>query len=389
MEQSHSIARAGHVLWLGVAAAGLLIFLFSVSNGILDASGNLIGRDFGNMWTGAQAVGRGAVDRLFEPESYPAFQSEIFGFRLPPHYWSYPPHLLPFIAPLALFPYAVALILWSGVGLALYLAACARPAASGLELIALALAPASVINLLAGQNGFFTAALLWSGFVLLDRRPIAAGIAFGFLSLKPQIALLVPLILLLDGRWVTIVAAAATAACLIAFATVAFGIEPFIAYVFKVLPFQTSLFAKDGGFVNMMPTAFMNARLAGADVTTAWIVQIPASLCGIALAVWTALRTTDPLLRYAGLVTGTFLASPYLFIYDMTIFGPVILGLWPRMQERASSQVIIGALWSLPVLGLALALAGIPISALVLVVFAAWLAAEVARQRPALVSKPA
>jgi hypothetical protein len=71
----------------------------------------------------------------------------------------------------------------------------------------------------------------------------------------------------------------------------------------------------------------------------------------------------------------------------MTIFGPVILGLWPRVQERLSAQAIIGALWSLPVIGLALALAGIPISALVLVVFAAWLAAEVARQRPALHSK--
>jgi hypothetical protein len=390
MQRSCPTATIGYMIWLGVAA-GLLIPFFMSFHGLVDWSGNLIGRDFVNMWTGAHAVVRGAIDRLFELNSYQAFQAEVFGFRILPHNWSYPPHLLPFLVPLALLPYAAALIVWSAVGLALYLFACAR-GASRLEVIALALAPASVINLLTGQNGFFTAALLWSGFVLLDRRPIVAGIAFGFLSLKPQVALLLPLILLLDRRWVTIAAAAATAACLIAFAALAFGVEPFIAFVTKAMPYQAALFAGSPYELfgtRMIPTAFMNARLAGADITTAWMLQVPVSLFGIALVVWTARRTDEPLLRYAGLVTGTFLASPYLLVYDMTMFGPVILGLWPRVKDRLPAQALIGALWSLPAVGLVLAMAGIPISALVIVAFGGWLATEVARYSGALVSKPA
>ena len=67
-----------------------------------------------------------------------------------------------------------------------------------------------------GQNGFFTAALLIAGLVNLDRRPVLSGVLFGILTIKPQLGLLLPLMLVVSGRWRTIVSAATTTAALVA-----------------------------------------------------------------------------------------------------------------------------------------------------------------------------
>jgi alpha-1,2-mannosyltransferase len=369
-----------YFLWLGVAA-GFLVSYFSNGNGLLDATGNLIGRDFANMWTGARAVTTDAVERLFDYESYRVFQTELFGVVLPPHNWSYPPHILVFIAPLAIFSYPAALAIWSIAGLALYLAACTRSKRDPFELALLALAPASLVNLLGGQNGFFTAAMIWTGLKLLDRKPVVAGIAFGLLSLKPQLGLLLPFVLVLDRRWLVIASTIATAAVLMAATALLFGPEIFLAYATKALPYQSKLFTEmDGIFVRMMPTAFMNARLAGADASVAWLIQAPVSVIAVAFVLWAWWKTEEPMLRGAAFVTATFLASPYLFVYDMTAFGPVLVALWSR-AEGPGGKTVLGILWSLPVTCVLLGLVSAPISAFLLGLFALWLAGEIIQHR--------
>ena len=59
--------------------------------------------------------------------------------------------------------------------------------------------PAVLINIGHGQNGFLTAALLGGALVILDRRPIVAGILFGLLVYKPQFGLMIPLALIAGG----------------------------------------------------------------------------------------------------------------------------------------------------------------------------------------------
>ena len=71
----------------------------------------------------------------------------------------------------------------------------------------LAVAPGVAVNVFFGQNGFLTAALLIGGLVNLDRRPILSGILFGMLTIKPQFGLLLPVLLLITGRWRVIAAA--------------------------------------------------------------------------------------------------------------------------------------------------------------------------------------
>ena len=97
---------------------------------------------------------------------------------------------------LALMPYGLALAVWQGVTLAAYISRSSMSRAIALSdhlppdgdrrsdhlwlLLALAF-PAVFINLGQAHNGFLTAALIGGRFVILDRRPILAGILFGLL----------------------------------------------------------------------------------------------------------------------------------------------------------------------------------------------------------------
>ncbi len=156
---------------------------------------------------------------LFDFDAYQAAISELFGEPLPFHAWSYPLFSLLLFWPLAQLPYFVALAAWTFGLFAIFAAMTlsrVERSARPLLLLLLLLAPATLINTVGGQNGFLTACLLVGGILLLDRRPVLAGILFGLLTYKPHLGLVVPFVLLALGAWRTIAAATATAILLMA-----------------------------------------------------------------------------------------------------------------------------------------------------------------------------
>jgi hypothetical protein len=164
----------------------------------------------------------------------------------------------------------------------------------------LAVAPAVAMNLFAGQNGFFTATFLILAVRHMDRKPIVAGICLGLLTVKPQLAILFPLALLLSGRIRCFASAALTTLLLIALSCAVFGTGVWVDYLRLAIPFQNEVMNYGTGiFIPMMPTSFMNARLWDASPVVAWLVQAPFSLLAIAAVVWTFGRRRDPLLSFA------------------------------------------------------------------------------------------
>jgi hypothetical protein len=257
---------------------------FYSANPPFDALGYLIGRDFVNTWMGARAALDGQVAAWFDFDTYNGALQQTFGADFPKHHMSYPPHLLLLTWPFGLLPYLPAYAIWSVIGFAIYMvAATAGQERRADRLLMLALSPAVIVNLYGGQNGFFTAALLIGGLSLVDRRPVVSGLLFGLLTIKPQLGLLLPLMLALTGRWKCIASAAATILVLGAATAAVFGADVWSAFLERSVPKQQAVLAYGSGiFPSMMPTAFMNARVAGLPLDWAWACQIVVSLAAIA-----------------------------------------------------------------------------------------------------------
>ena len=359
----------------GLFVAGLMIPYLWTSSLPFDASGHVIGRDFLNTWIGARSALAGDPSRLFPDEAYNTALQALFGANYPWHSWSYPPHLLLFTWPLGLLPYFPAYLLWCATGFALYMAAAANGERRLDRLALLALAPAVTVNIVVGQNGFLTAALLIAGLLNLDRRPVLSGIFFGLLTIKPQLGFLLPLMLLLTGRWRVIFAAAATVVVLVALTALVFGWQVWGAYLEISMPIQArNMMYSTGLGPTMMPTAFVNMRLAGFPLGTAFAVHAVVAVPAIAAVIWTFWRRRDPVLSLALLVTATFVASPYVLNYDMVVFGWVLAMLVGRTDNDGWDHALMLALWTLPFTTVALGLNGVTVSSLVLIAFAARLA---------------
>jgi alpha-1,2-mannosyltransferase len=299
---------------------------------------------------------------------------------LAPLFWSYPPHLLFFIWPFGLLNYLPSYVVWCVAGLALHVWAAVAGGVDRKYWLFLAVAPAVAVNVLTGQNGFLTAALLIGGLASLDRRPIIAGILFGMLTIKPQLGLLLPVLLVLTGQWRVISSAVATTVLLVAATAIWFGPDIWIQYFHKVVPQQHDLLNVAGvmGW-NIVASAFVNARLIGLSDNWAWVAQGVVSVCAFGAVVWTFWRKRDPVLSQALYVTATFLFSPWIMNYDMVVFGWIVALLRQRGNETFVDRYLSLALWMLPILMLPLGLAHIPSALLILPLFAARLLWRLAR----------
>src|ERR1700761_6297496 len=274
-----------------VASAAGFLFLIVTSHGSVDLQGRPLGTDFSNVYAAGTYVWDGNTDAAFDPPQQFAREQAIFGPATQFYGWHYPPFFLLIAASLAWMPYGLALAVWQAVTLGLYLlvmrgivtspsprAPGEAHAASGRRLftqerqcealavdeaasppdsdsrqrpltlasldlsphagrdggvwLLLTLAfPAVLINVGHGQNGFLTAALMGGALLLLDRRPIVAGLLFGLLVYKPQYGLLIPLALGVSGRWKCFAAAAATVALLTLVTTLTFGASVWQAFL--------------------------------------------------------------------------------------------------------------------------------------------------------------
>lgn len=358
----------------GLAAVGLLAVYFAVGRGPLDHWDHARGRDFVNVWTAAHLVAAGRATEVFDPETFWRAEHLLFSPRLPFHFWSYPPPTLFMTLPFGRLDYFAALELWTALGLAavgpalaVFLRGTHRRRRWDLAL--LLLAPAVATNVGLGQNGAFTAALLLGGLALLDRRPWTAGALLGLLVVKPQIALLLPVVVLAGGRWRVLGGAAASALLLLPLSAAVFGAATWSAFVAHTLPMQALMMSRGHGpFLWMMPSAFAAGRLWGWPADRALLAQIPFALFGLALA-WRAWRSgAEPAVKAGVLALATFTASPQVFNYDLIPAAAAALLLW-RTEDRWrgwrqtwswAGRLLALAVWVLPVAEVPLQWAKVP-----------------------------
>ena len=270
-------------------------FLIATSNGLNDRFGRPLGTDFSNVYAAGTYVLDGEPAAPFDPAKQFAREQAIFGQATQFYGWHYPPFFLGLAGLLAAMPYWLALIVWQGVTLGLYLLAMRAIVPDDLPekiksdrlwlLLALAF-PAVVINLGQAHNGFLTAALIGAALVMLDERPILAGILIGCLAYKPQFGLLIPLVLIATGRWRSFAAAAATVAVLALAVTFAFGIDVWTAFLASTKFTRAVVLEQGGTGWYKIQSVFSWVRMWGGGLTLAYALQGAVMLAAAAALTW-------------------------------------------------------------------------------------------------------
>jgi hypothetical protein len=171
-----------------------------------------------------------------------------------------------------------------------------------------------------GQNAFLTTALFGAAILAWDRRPLLAGVCFGLLTIKPQLGLMIPLALIVSGRWRTIASACATAVALAAAALALFGLSTWRAWL-AVSPLARRALEEDWVGSEKMQSAFAAVRLLHGGLGLAYGVQSAVAVGAAAILVRVMRRRPDPLAQGAALATASLLASPFLLDYDLMLLA--------------------------------------------------------------------
>jgi alpha-1,2-mannosyltransferase len=379
-----------------IAFAAGLAYLAGTASGLNDALGRPLGTDFSNVYAAGTLVLEGQPQAPFDPALQYAREQAIFGAATPFYGWHYPPFFLFVAAALALMPYKLALVVWQGATLALYLLALRaivvssipgtsprlpgevdrakrgrgtravvrwfhRSAWTGDDPLWLILAlafPAVFINLGHGHNGFLTAALIGAALVNLDRRPLLAGLLLGLIVYKPQFGILIPLVLAASARWRTFAAAAATVAALALITTLAFGMSVWDAFMAST--HFTRIIVLEAGETgwHKIQSVFSLVRMWGGPVALAYAVQSAVTVMLAAALVWLWRAQVDFSLKAAALIIAALLATPYSLDYDMTALAPAIAFLAVNGLRHGFApyeKSALAALWLAPLIARSIA----------------------------------
>jgi hypothetical protein len=404
-------------------------FLIATSDGLNDQMGRPLGTDFSNIYAAGSYVLDGKPTAPFDPARQFAREQAIFGPATQFYGWHYPPFFLGLAALLALMPYGLALAVWQGVTLLLYVLSIRAillippplageggqptgrreappdeklrwpgggaasdneftPPGSALRhspalapgingenanakwhslcppspfrggiknlwlLVALAF-PAVFVNLGQAHNGFLTAALIGAALCQLDRRPWLAGVLLGLLAYKPQFGLLIPLVLMVSGRWRVFAAASLTVALLALAVTLAFGAEVWTAFLASTKFTRVVVLEQGGTGWYKIQSVFSWVRLWDGGIALAYAMQGAVTILVAAVLGWLWRSPAAYPLKAAALIIGCGLATPYSLDYDLMLLAPAIAYLAVDGWTRGFvpwEKTILAALWIVPLI---------------------------------------
>lgn len=291
--------------------------------------------DFVSFYAAGTLADAGTPALAYDQAVHLATEEAITAPGIQYQFFFYPPVYLLLCAVLARLPYLVAFVAFAAASLAAYLLVARRILGdtSGAALLALLAFPAVFWNIGLGQNAFLSAALFGGATLLVDRRPVLAGILFGALCYKPHFGLLIPLALIAAGRWRTVAAAGATVTALVLASIALYGVDTWRDYIAASAAAPAMygsgriLFA---GFVS----PFGAVRLVGGGVHLAYAIQAAAALIAAAL-VWAVWRRNLPLpLRAATLAAATLVAVPLALLYDLMLSAVAVAWL---LRDKAAA----------------------------------------------------
>lgn len=299
---------------------GLLAIKLMDRDWIVDAHGHPWVTDFLEVWVAGLSVLKGAPATPYDWHLHHAAQVAAVGHPFAGFLgWHYPPLFLFVAGALALLPYMAAFLAWATTTTVFYVLTVAKIVQrKEATLFALTL-PAAFGNILVGQNGFLTVAIVGAVLLTLEKKPLVAGFFLALLTYKPQFGLVFPLVLLAEMNWRALASAVICTSLLLGASWLAFGAAPFAAF-FHYLPVTANTILDFGtaGFEKMQ-SIFGLMRWLGFDERAAWMAHgiIAALAVGGVLYLWRRGVPYD--LKAAALATAVLIATPYIYMYDFPL----------------------------------------------------------------------
>jgi alpha-1,2-mannosyltransferase len=355
-----------------IVVLNLMVIAACIARGLHSNRVSPLGGDFATFATGSSLALSGHPQDVYDDAKEWSAKRVVtnnpnIGFEN----WDYSPTFLLIMLPFALFHYDAALLIWSLLTLAAYLAVM-RAIVNRSEMLWLAVAfPGAIVTLLAGQNGLLTMALLAGGLLLLEARPILAGIMFGLLTYKPQFGILIPIVLIATRNWRPFLSATITAIALVLLTAMMFGVSSWLAFFHHTPSVSYRLLvAGEVGFAKIQ-SLFGFARLWNASLATSMVLQGLFSFAVAAVVVWIWLRPVGLALKAAALVTATLMVTPYAESYDYVLMAAPIAWLSTEGLQRGFlswEKSILLLIWLFPMIRLLLPTMGLPLTPMVLTI---------------------
>jgi hypothetical protein len=324
------LARIGELLdrrRIAVYCAILLIgelamaaFLVAGTYGLVAPLEEPTSTDFVSFYAAGSLANAGTPELAYNEAAHHAAEQRATETGILYNYFYYPPVFLLLCAVLAHLPYLTAFFIFEAATLGLYLLAATAILGERrwTTLLVLVSFPPLLWNFGYGQNAFLTAALFGAGTLLLERRPVLAGLLLGALCYKPHFGLLIPVALAAGGHWRAFAAAALSVAGLVLLSVLLFGGETWHHYLTAAI---ASPAAYQTGHINRAAymTPFGAVLFMGGAPGTGYAVQAVATLAAIALVALVWARRLPLPIRAATLVSATLVAVPVALFYDLML----------------------------------------------------------------------
>jgi len=354
LRQADWLTRERVVAWgmlLLVQELLLLSFIALWLDGFAGAAATPTANDFVSFYAAGKLTLAGTPALAYNQAAHYIAEQQATAPGITYIFFFYPPVFLFLCAALAKLPYYVAYVIFQSIALGLFVGVMRGILREkGWTWILPMLAfPAVLWTIGQGQNAFLTATLFGALTLLIDRRPLTAGLLLGLLCYKPHFGLLAPVALAASGRWRAFMAASLTIVVLIGLSIVLFGWGTWQAY-FTAFAGSSDIYTSGRVSLAGMVTPFAGALLMGFDVRQAYVIQ---AITTLAMIVVTALiwhRGVPRALRSASLLTATLLAVPLALVYDELLVLVAIA--WIVREARARGflpweKILLAAIYPL------------------------------------------
>jgi hypothetical protein len=302
--------------------------------GVVALNGHLKGEDFSHFYVLGKIAAAGDPLLLYDAPGQRALLSAVIGGAPETTFVPvYGPQVAVLFQPFAAMDYLPALALWSifsvavhvGCGLWMLRRCPALRRHKADVAVMLVASPALWQLVVHGQTSALALAALTAGWTALRaERPFLSGLAFGVLFYKPQLAVVLCVVLLMTGRWRVVAGMGLAASVQLALAGMVFGVGALSGYgaMLLRLPEVAALLEPKPYLLHSFRASF---GMVPVIAPYASLLALGGSIAAVGLLArrWQAGGDED--LQFAAILVATVLVSPHTSVYDLVILMPGVL----------------------------------------------------------------